>query len=137
MAPTFSHLLIAAFCAYHLVTGLVLVGPTRLTRAVAARFYGMQLPEELDARYEFANKALGVYSIHIAFLGALGLWIGGTALTAILCSFLVLSLLRVLERWHYRHLLATAFGLPVERTVTKTGLNFFLVALLAAAIMIK
>jgi len=125
-------ILVSLFAAYHLVTGAVLLGPTRLTRWVAQRVYHLSFPDAIDARYDYSNKIVGLYSIYVGAIGLLAVFLGGIVGAWILMSFLGLSLLRIFVGIYYRHLTHRALGQSVNRVYKKAAINLILLLFMYA-----
>jgi hypothetical protein len=123
-------LTLAAFAAYEGFSAVVLLGPDRWALAVARRVYKLDLSGELDPKYLFVNRMLGLHCAQLALACALSLWLGGTAATVALVALAAISAGRALARWRFRELLFRGFRVAPERSHRKALFNLALVAII-------
>ncbi|QDK38641.1 hypothetical protein [Bdellovibrio sp. NC01] len=105
------------FALYHFAVGIPSVLSTSVIRKIALKLYALELPQELDPRYEYNLKPLGFYAISIALMCTLELFqkdpVHRAAFMAILSALLVF---RALGRFFYRDLVEKAFAITWSRS---------------------
>ena len=121
---------LAAFAAYEAFSAVVLLGPEAWARALAAKVYKLDLSGELDPKYLFVNRMLGLHCAQLALACTLSLALGGTAAVVVLTGLAAISAGRALARWSYRGLLFRAFRVAPERSKRKALFNLALLAVI-------
>lgn len=122
-----------AFVFYHLAVGLPAILSLSLTRKIARKLYRLDLPENMDPRYEYALKALGFYALTIAAISVGPLLHPDPAVEAFLLAALAgLLILRALGRFFYRDLLYRAFAITWRRSRWNVFFNLIVAGLMIA-----
>src|SRR5579872_7027323 len=84
-------LVLASFAAYETFSAVVLLGPEAWTLIAAKRLYKLDLAGELDPKYLFVNRMLGLHCGTLALTCVLGLAAGGSAATVVLVALAAIS----------------------------------------------
>jgi hypothetical protein len=131
LAPTLiGKLMVVSFAAYEGFSAGILLGPERWARSAATRIYKLDLSGDLDPKYLFVNRMLGLHCGQLALACILSLWLGGTAITVALLALAGISAGRALVRWTFRDLLFRAFKVAPERSYRKALFNLALVVVI-------
>lgn len=125
----FGRALLVFFGTYEAFSAVALLGPVAWTVALARRAYRLELSGELDPKYVYANRMVGLHCGLLALLCALGASSDGSAPVLILVGVAAISGARALARWGYRDLLFRAFGVAPERSLRKALFNLALLAI--------
>ena len=115
------------FAFYHFAVGIPSVLSTSVIRKVALKLYALEIPEELDPRYEYNLKPLGFYAISIALMCTLELFQKDPLHRSLFLSILAaLLIFRALGRFFYRDLVEKAFAINWDRSRKNVIFNLVL-----------
>jgi hypothetical protein len=123
-------LVLASFAGYEAFSAVILLGPEAWAIGAAKRLYKLDLAGELDPKYLFVNRMLGLHCGTLALACVLGLAAGGTAASVVLVALAAISAGRALVRWRFRDLLFRAFRVAPERSQRKALFNLALVVII-------
>lgn len=123
-------LTLAGFAAYEGFSAVLLLGPEVWAITAARKLYKLDLSGELDPKYLFVNRMLGLHCGQLAVACVLSLWLGGTAAVVTLTALAAISAGRALARWRFRDLFFRAFRVAPERSHRKALFNLALLAVI-------
>jgi hypothetical protein len=102
-------------------------------RRIAKKLYALDIPQNLDPRYEYNLKPLGFYAITLGLLCALELSVNDlNHRRGFLFILAFLLVMRSLGRFFCRDLVQRAFGITWERSRANVIFNIILAALMAS-----
>ena len=123
----FGFFILAASAAYHWPIGILSMVSVRITRKLARALYALDLPENLDPRYEYTWKPLGAYALFTAAIATDALLNTDSPFSAHVLKLLAaLYLLRAALRWMYRDLFKRAYGVGLRRNLVNIFFNILL-----------
>ncbi len=128
---SFAQVILFLFALYHFAVGIPSVMSTSVIRKIALKIYALEIPEQLDPRYEYNLKPLGFYAISIALMCTLELFqrdpMHRSLFLAILAALLIF---RALGRFFYRDLVEKAFAINWDRSRKNVIFNLVLAAVM-------
>lgn len=127
MTHLLSNLVFLFFAIYHFCVGVPSLLSVKYLRKIAFKLYSLKLPEQLDPRYEYNLKPLGIYAITISLFSALEIFQTEKLHRTFVLGILSLLLtLRGLSRYFYRDLVELSFGVSWPRSRLNVFFNFIL-----------
>ncbi len=127
----FTQVILFLFALYHFAVGIPSVMSTSVIRKIALKLYALEIPEQLDPRYEYNLKPLGFYAISIALMCTLELFQKDPLHRSLFLSILAALLtFRALGRFFYRDLVEKAFAINWDRSRKNVIFNLVLAAVM-------
>lgn len=126
---TLANVIILLFTIYHFAVGIPSILSFPLLRKIGKKLYSLNIPENVDPRYEYSLKAIGFYALTIGFLSLLELVNESSkqkALFLLILSFLLVA--RAWGRWFYKDLVEKAFQISWPRSRKNVLFNIFCAA---------
>jgi hypothetical protein len=129
----YGELVLILSAIYHFVVGSFSMLSVAWTRKVARALYALDLPRDLDPRYEYTWKPLGAYAIFTGWMALVAYRARETPFAAeAFYGLAFLFFLRAAMRWVYRDLFQRAYGVGIRRNATHIVFNLALVVSLLA-----
>ena len=123
--------ILAGSAIYHLLVGILSMCSVKAIRRIGKVLYGLDIPLELDPRYEYTWKPLGAYAVCIGLIAWHALTVQDPVYRLFVIRLLAfLYLMRAVCRLIYRDLFTRAFGTPFKRNAINIAFNLALVVLM-------
>lgn len=114
---------------YHLVAGLMAVGPTKWIKYFGQKTYSMRFPDTFNPRYELTVRALGSFALFTSSICFYAAMCSGNELKKfILINLSLLFLVRALLRVIQKDLFLSAYNITFSRSLKNILFNVILAA---------